>query len=117
MDKNIVIHDKYPGWKDWYPSSEELEEFYQTNRAPLEMKENQFLFIHDSEGEIIDKKCFQKGMFRPIKYSSCENAYTGKIRPRNDYQALAMDMLADSNVKVKVIRGVYGSGKDFLMLA
>lgn len=117
MNNKIVINDKYPGWKDWCPSASELEEFYQTNRAPFEMKENQFLLIYNQDGEIIDKRCFQKGLFRPIKYSSCENAYTGKIRPRNDYQALAMDMLADNAVKVKVIRGVYGSGKDLLMLS
>lgn len=61
MNNKIVINDKYPGWKEWCPSTPELEEFYQTNEAPFEMKENQFLLIRNQEGEIIDKKCFQKG--------------------------------------------------------
>lgn len=117
MDKKIIISDKYPGWKDWFPSSEQLENFYQSGRADIELNENQFLLIHGEDGEIVDKRCFQKGVLRPIKYTTCENLYTGKIRPRNDYQALAMDMLADQNVKIKVLRGVYGSGKDFLMLS
>lgn len=109
--------DLYKGWKEWTPTPNQLEIFYQTGETPFPMKENEFIIIRDSSGAVIDKRCFQKDTYRPIKYVTYDNIFTGKIKARNDYQSLAMDMLADKNPKIKVIRGVYGSGKDLLMLS
>lgn len=109
--------DLYTGWKEWTPTPDQLENFYQTGETEFPIKENEFLIIRDSSGAVIDKRCFQKGVFRPIKYVTYDNIYLGKIKSRNDYQSLAMDMLADTTPKIKVIRGVYGSGKDLLMLS
>lgn len=45
------------------------------------------------------------------------NNYLGKIKPRNEQQELVIDLLLDRDSKIKVVRGVYGSGKDYLMLS
>lgn len=110
------------GWKIWQPKSEEeMGRLYMgcpiADVLPFSLAENEYLLVADEEGKIVDKRCYQGGVLRSLKYGKAENLFTGAIKPRNDYQALAMDMLADTKTKVKIIRGVYGSGKDYLMLA
>ena len=49
-------------------------------------------------------------------FPTINNKFTKTIKPRNEEQILALDLLQDRHSKIKLIRGVYGSGKDFLML-
>lgn len=78
--------------------------------------ENEYLLLEDLNGMVVDKFCFQNNNFRKIKFPIINNKYSKLIKPRNDQQVLALDMLQDRTTKVKLIRGIYGSGKDFLML-
>ena len=68
------------------------------------------------DGKIVDKYCLQDGNFRKVLYPTINNKFTKTIKPRNEQQILALDLLQDRRSKVKLIRGVYGSGKDYLML-
>ena len=77
---------------------------------------NQYLLLQNNNGEVVDKFCYQNGELRNVKYNVIQNVYSDKIKPRNIQQELAADMLIDKNSKIKMVRGVYGSGKDFLML-
>ena len=109
----------YKGYIEVNLDDEKLAHFYNNKEAYAElymMKENQYLLVKDSTGEIVDKYCFQNGELRQVKYNTIQNAYCGKIKPRNLQQELAMDMLIDKHSKVKLVQGVYGSGKDYLML-
>lgn len=92
------------------------EDYQQEYAKDAGLKENQYLLIKDKTGEVIDKYCYQNGKLRPVKYNVIQNIYSNKIKPRNIQQELAADMLIDKNSKIKMVRGVYGSGKDFLML-
>ncbi len=66
--------------------------------------------------KIVDKYCYQDNHFRKVLYPTINNKFTKVIKPRNEQQILALDLLQDRRSKVKLIRGVYGSGKDYLML-
>lgn len=81
-----------------------------------QFKENEYLLISDADGKVVDKYCFQNGQFRQVRFPMITNKYSKPIKPRNDHQVLALDLLQDRTSKVKILRGVYGSGKDFLML-
>lgn len=107
----------YKGYIELELTEEGLADFY-SNRAKYVdlLKENQYLLIKDSTGEVVDKYCRQNDELRQVKYNVIQNTYCGKIKPRNLQQELAMDMLIDKYSKVKLIQGVYGSGKDYLML-
>lgn len=107
----------YKGYIELELTEDGLADFY-SNRAKYVdlLKENQYLLIKDSTGEIVDKYCRQNRELRQVKYNIIQNAYCGKIKPRNLQQELAMDMLIDKQSKVKLVQGVYGSGKDYLML-
>lgn len=53
----------------------------------------------------------------PIKYKKISNRFTGDIRPRNDQQRLAFDMLQNDDITVKMLAGTFGSGKTMLMVS
>ena len=65
------------------------------------------------DGKVVDKYCFQNGEFRKVLFPIINNKFTKIIKPRNEQQILALDLLQDRHSKVKLIRGVYGSGKFF----
>lgn len=52
----------------------------------------------------------------PIKYKNLNTTYAGKIKPLNDQQKIAFDLLQNDVITIKLLLGVYGSGKDFLMV-
>lgn len=52
-----------------------------------------------------------------IKYKKISNRFTGDIRPRNDQQRLAFDMLQNDDITVKMLAGTFGSGKTMLMVS
>ena len=107
----------YTGYKEFIYSDENMANFY-TNpqEIALQFVENEYLLIKDKDENVVDKYCFQNGNFRQIKFPTITNKFTKIIKPRNIEQVLALDLLQDRASKVKLIRGVYGSGKDFLML-
>lgn len=107
----------YTGYKELTYSDEGMEVFYSDNTKVTEQFiENEYLLIKDESGKIVDKYCYQEGSFRKVKFPIITNKFSQPIKPRNDQQILAIDMLQDRRTKVKLLRGVYGSGKDMLML-
>lgn len=109
----------YKGYIEVIFNDNQLAFFYNNKRMyeqDCQLRENQYLLIKDITGEVVDKYCYQNGELRQVKYNTIQNAYCGKIKPRNLQQELAMDMLIDKHSKVKLVQGVYGSGKDYLML-
>ena len=96
-------------------SDEELSNFYSENRKPIDIVENQYLIIKDKNGQIIDKFKFQKKELKRLAFPIINSSYMGKIKPKTIEQEMALDLLSDNEVPVKVVRGVYGAGKDFLM--
>lgn len=108
----------YTGIYNWTLDEEEMAEWY-SNRlpAPTDLKTNQYLFIENLEGNIVDKyRCDEDGL-KKVLFNTISNKFSNTvIKPRNDEQIAVIDSLNNRSSKVKVIRGVYGSGKDYLML-
>lgn len=92
---------------------------------PFRMKKNQYLVIWDksTEGEDKDGKLVYKeiGTFkfdgsrlvRP-KFKNISNNFDS-VKPVNVRQRLAFDLLQDRSIAVKLLTGIHGSGKDYLM--
>ena len=98
-------------------SDQQMADFY-TNpeRLTQDLIENEYLLLEDLNGMTVDKFCYQDGKLRKINFPTVGNRYTRMIKPRNDQQVFALDMLQDRISKVKLLRGQYGAGKDFLAL-
>ena len=110
--------DDYKGYIDYHFSTdEEIAEFYSNmqNNA-LGLMINQYAILYNPNGEIIDKVKWDGVCNKTISYKPISNDFVGKVKPRNIQQELCFDMLQDNKSTIKVIRGNFGTGKDYLMV-
>lgn len=100
-------------------SNEKLACFYnhkETYAELYQLKENQYLLIKDSTGEVVDKYCYQNGELRPVVFLKLGSSFSGTIKPRNAEQYCLFDMLKDKTSKIKLVTGRFGSGKTLAMV-
>lgn len=110
--------EQYNGYQELNLTNDQFSDIYTDGRiCGCEFKENEYLIAKDCSGTIVDKLQQKNGRLERIPYQTLNNNYIGKIKPRNAQQELTIDLLLDPDTKIKVIKGVYGSGKDYLMLA
>lgn len=113
----------YKGWTEIQledGGEEALASFYQDpETAGVNLADtpiNGYLIIKGSDGETVGLMRWDGNRYVPIKYKNLNTQFSGKIKPLNDQQKLAFDMLQNEDITIKVLTGVYGSGKDFLMV-
>ena len=106
--------ETYLGYRELEFSDEEVGDFYSGNYDFSFMHINEYCIIK-SHGEVIDKICYQGDELRWVRWPVIHDHYGNEIKARNIYQNFAIDLLQDPTTKVKLLRGVYGSGKDILM--
>ena len=106
----------YKGYIELDLTEEGLANFY-SNRAQYVnlLRENQYLLIKDSTGEVVDKYCRQNDELRQVLFCKLGGSFTGAIKPRNPQQACLFDMLKDKTSKIKLVTGRFGSGKTLAM--
>lgn len=103
---------KYTGYTEIELSDEQQNEIYSTHKlSGYIFHENEYILTVNEYGEVLDKFCYQDGRLRPVRFSVFNNAYTGKLKPRNIHQELAFDMLKDKTSTVKLVTGTWGTGK------
>ena len=103
---------KYTGYTEIQLSDEDYNELYSVHTlSGHEFYENQYVSIVNEQGEILDKFCYQNGLLRPVRFTTFNNSFTGKLKPRNVHQEFAFDMLRDKTSAVKLVTGTWGTGK------
>ena len=103
---------KYTGYTEIQLSDEDYNELYSVHTlSGHEFYENQYVSIVNEQGEILDKFCYQNGLLRPVRFTTFNNSFTGKLKPRNVHQEFAFDMLKDKTSAVKLVTGTWGTGK------
>lgn len=108
----------YKGYIELVFNDSQLAYFYnnkQSYEQECDLKENQYLLIKDSTGEVVDKYCFQNGELRQVMFQKLGGTFTGTIKPRNPQQICLFDMLKDKTSKIKLVTGRFGSGKTMAM--
>lgn len=113
MGKLLMDYIGYKSIKDDNPILPNLYSDRNTNW--FDLYENQYLIIEDNNGQAVDKFKWQDGKYKSVFSKPIESVALGKIKAKNSEQQLAIDLLMDENTTVKVLTGVFGSGKDFLM--
>lgn len=110
------IKTDYTGYKVIYEDDLDLPNLYSNKTHNwYSLFENQYLVIKNTEGVVVDKFKWQAGKYKSIYRKPVESLALGKIKPKNYEQELAIDALFDEQSTVKVLAGVFGSGKDLLM--
>ena len=108
----------YKGYIELELDDEKLASFYNNKELYAELynlKENQYLLVKDSTGEVVDKYCYQDGQLRQVMFHKLGGTFTGAIKPRNPQQICLFDMLKDKTSKIKLVTGRFGSGKTLAM--
>lgn len=90
----------------------EIADFYQGDYPTEDILENEYIII---DGTQKDFYCKHNGKIVSVEYPTLYHEIEGVIKPRNPQQQCAMDLLLNPESKIKLLRGVYGSGKDYLM--
>ncbi len=104
----------YTGWKKWTPTLDEWAKFSTEPYAPFEMKENEYLLLidnQDGKARLASQWCYEEGKLRKFgrgsinfksKKSSEKNIC---IRPRNDEQVCAIELMQNPRKTVKLLTG------------
>jgi PhoH-like ATPase len=108
----------YNGYKEIVFTDEQFSQIYTDGRVgDYIFKENEYVIAKNEDEEIVDKFICKGGRLERVPFQTLKNAYLGAVKPRNPQQELVVDLLLDPDAKIKVVKGVYGSGKDYLMLS
>ncbi len=112
------MENEYKGYEVVTLNDDEMAHFYETEEydGVYSLLENEYLVIANSKGEAVDKYINQDGEFKQVIHNNITNNWCGTIKPRNLYQSLAINLLCDPTIPVKVLTGLYGSGKTFFMI-
>ena len=108
----------YNGYKEIEFTNDQFTQLYTEGCVDdYTFKENEYLIAKNDEGAIVDKFVCKNGKLERVNFQTLNNRYLGQVKPRNPQQELVVNLLLDPDAKIKVVKGVYGSGKDYLMLA
>lgn len=111
--------DTYTGFIEKTVTNEELVKFYASPRPEainyFNLLENQYLILKDENGKISDSFKWKNGNYEQIIYPVLKSDMFGMIKPKDEYQKLAIDSLL--NNRITVLRGPAGSGKSYLSFA
>lgn len=103
----------YCGYKEVTPSDFELNCFYSAPDVnTFDCNLNEYLMLKNNSDEVIDIYRWNGQEYKRLKFKDIDNEYCGRIHPRNPQQRMVFDMLQERQTKLKLIRGVYGSGRD-----
>ena len=116
-------HNDYTGWTEVALEDSGEEALAMAYSKDVEQKNlfdtptNGYVLIPnaDADGNTAGLR-WDGSRYVPIKYKNLNTTYSGKIKPLNNQQKLAFDLLQNDDITIKLLLGVYGSGKDFLMV-
>lgn len=109
MLKTSTEEKIYSGYKEVSLTNDEYNELwneYELGNNPYSLIENEYLIIHDENKKTIEY-CYKQGRLVPLKLPK-------GIKALNPKQRCVLDLLENEDVPIKVICGVYGTGKTYL---
>lgn len=110
------VNEDYVGYKDLTLSDEDMSYFYlNIDKNIYNCKINEYLIIRKSDGEIVDTyKWTGTEYYKVPKSRNIKSTYFDKLKPKDIYQACAIDSLLNNTITA--ISGKAGSGKSLLSL-
>lgn len=109
---------EYTGYREITLSDAELATLYETpTNNSHDLLTNEYLIVRNHAGDVVDQFRWNGGLYVRVPFKQINNTYVGRVKPRNIHQQLAVDMLYNQDVTVKILTGKFGTGKDFLMSA
>ena len=108
---------QYTGYKEICLTDDQFNQLYSQGVIDgYEFLENEYLIAKDEAGRIVDKLVCHDGKLTEVRFQTFKNTYTGTLKPRNEHQEIAFDMLKDGVITVKLITGTWGTGKTLALV-
>ena len=106
--------DVYQGYKFVDMTDDEMSYFYgHMNENIYDLLVNEYIIVRDEYQNTVDKYRWNGITHVKLKMPRWDDKKK-QIRPENDLQECALDLLANPDIPIKFILGTYGSGKTFL---
>lgn len=119
-DSIVSVDDKqdnYTGFVEIVVTDQTLSEFYENiDDNQFDLLTNQYLILKNSNGDIVDRLCWNGKTHRRLNIKDITSRAFGNIKPMagDVYQLFALDSLM--NNQVSMLCGKPGSGKTYLAL-
>ena len=118
FDKDALCSagSEYHGYKEVKMSDYELAVFYECKTNKWSLKDNEYLIIYNSDGDVVDKMRWtsSKG-FVPLFKKAFDSMAIGKFKAKDVYQECAMDSIM--NTEMSILVGAAGTAKTLVSLA
>lgn len=113
------MNEEYKGYRTVMMTEEQLAEFYSSGTVGTEyaFAVNEYMVIQNEAGEVVDSVRWNGDEFKKITTKPFSTKFGGKVSGRNLQQCLAIDMIHNDDITVKMLAGKFGSGKTFLFSA
>ena len=112
-----MTETQYTGYKEICLTDDQFNQLYSQGKIDgYEFLENEYLIAKDEAGRVVDKLVCRDGKLTEVRYTTFKNTYTGTLKPRNEHQEIAFEMLKDANITVKLITGTWGTGKTLALV-
>ena len=110
--------ENYTGYKELELTDDQFVQLYSEGIIEgYDFMPNEYLIAKNAEGEVVGSfKPDEDGRLQQIRYVCFKNQYTGMLKPRNEHQELAFNMLKDPNITIKLITGTWGTGKTLALV-
>lgn len=107
----------YTGYQELVLTDDQLCQLYNEGRVDdYSFLENEYLIVRNEGNEVIDKMVCHDGKLEKVKYTTFKNYYTGALKPRNEHQEVAFEMLKNPDITIKLITGTWGTGKTLALV-
>lgn len=104
----------YTGYEITQLNDSDLAKFYEGSLLLPYILENEYLIITDVNHKVIDYGQKVNNKIIPIPYPTLGSEFSGYMKPRNDQQYCAMNLLQNRSIPLKLITGNFGSGKTMM---
>ena len=110
--------ENYTGYKELELTDDQFVQLYSEGIIEgYDFMPNEYLIAKNIEGEVVGSfKPDEAGRLQQIRYVCFKNQYTGMLKPRNEHQELAFNMLKDPDITIKLITGTWGTGKTLALV-
>lgn len=109
---------EYRGFQEISFDDSRLPDFYGNKNKNINIfncLQNEYILIQKDNGLIGDYYRWDGSKYVLVPFIVIKNSYIGTVKPRNPQQRIAIDLLYNDDISVKILTGCFGSGKDFLM--
>lgn len=109
--------DDYLGFREASWSNDELSAFYRDRSAnSVGCLINEYLIIKNDAEEVVDQYRWDGAAFSRVPFKQINSRFCGRVKPRNIQQQLAIDLLYNQDITVKILAGKFGTGEIFAPL-